>query len=74
MIIGEFMTIFDHYDSQIINKTIELALILAVMIFYVGVTLLTLSMFSIAVSDEKMHIYLRVVLIIATAWIVSTFI
>ena len=74
LIIWEFMTIFDHSDRAIINKTIELFFILAKMIFYVGIMLLSLSMFSISVNDENMHIYLRVVLIIATAWIVITFI
>ena len=54
-----------------INDLFRVIRIIAVTMYYVGGLLFILSMFTLAIYDEDMHIYLRVALIIAIGLIIS---
>jgi hypothetical protein len=54
-----------------IKNLFRIIKIIAISLFYVGVLLFILSIFTIALYDEDMHIYLRAALIIALGLIIG---
>ena len=63
---------FDYGDNdETLDIVFKLIQIIGIIVFYIGVLLFLLSLFSIAIHDENLHIYLRVALIIAIGLIIS---
>jgi hypothetical protein len=62
----------DYNDSrevfEIIYKVLSMG---AILIFYLGALFLLLAMFTLAIRDEELHIYIRVALIITIGLIIS---
>ena len=63
---------FDFGDAdEALDDLFKFIQIIGIIVFYIGVLMFLLSLFSIAINDEDLHIYLRVALIIAIGLIVS---
>ena len=75
IVITRMITILNSFDygraDEALDVVFKLIQIMGIIVFYIGVLLFLLSLFSIAIHDEELHIYLRVALIIAIGLIVS---
>lgn len=75
IVITRVIIIVNSYDfggaDESLDDVFKFIQIIGIIVFYIGVLFFLLSLFSIAIHDEDLHIYLRVALIIAIGLIVS---